>query len=205
MISQGERNVRTVKNMYAGAGEVVIESLLGANELNEKCGLFARVTLAKGCELGYHTHHGETETYYILSGAAYMTTTASSFPLMPEMCCSAATDAVMRFQTPAMKASVLLLLHQRLVVDIVFKESACKRRLLYFAVKYSSSVTVKCPQITSRRCVICLPIKNILLYVRFNCVIDAELYYFFEMSSAILELRSPRRRNLAGAWWPGRG
>ena len=68
MISQGERNVRTVKNMYAGAGEVVIESLLGANELNEKCGLFARVTLAKGCELGYHTHHGETETYYILSG-----------------------------------------------------------------------------------------------------------------------------------------
>lgn len=68
MISQGERSVRTVKNMCGGAGEVVIESLLGEKELNGKCGLFSRVTLGRGCELGYHTHHGETETYYILSG-----------------------------------------------------------------------------------------------------------------------------------------
>mgnify|MGYP002241242317 CR=1 FL=1 len=25
---------------------------------------------SSGCELGYHEHHGETETYYVLSGSA---------------------------------------------------------------------------------------------------------------------------------------
>ena len=30
--------------------------------------LYAQVTIEKGCSLGYHEHHGETETYYILSG-----------------------------------------------------------------------------------------------------------------------------------------
>ncbi|MDD4850679.1 MAG: cupin domain-containing protein [Gemmiger sp.] len=60
----------TIANMCGGAGEVVITHLLGAQELNEKCGLFAQVTIAPGSSLGYHEHHGESETYYILSGDA---------------------------------------------------------------------------------------------------------------------------------------
>ena len=47
MISQGERNVRTVKNMYAGAGEVVIESLLGANELTKNADCFHALLLLR--------------------------------------------------------------------------------------------------------------------------------------------------------------
>mgnify|MGYP002275609945 CR=1 FL=1 len=42
--------------------------LLGEAELDGKCGLYAKVTIEPGCTLGFHEHHGETETYYILSG-----------------------------------------------------------------------------------------------------------------------------------------
>ena len=57
-----------VKNMCGGEGEVHIKRLLGEKELNGKCGLFAEVTIAPGSSLGYHEHHGESETYYSLSG-----------------------------------------------------------------------------------------------------------------------------------------
>ena len=30
--------------------------------------MFSRVTIPAGCELGYHEHHGESETYYLLTG-----------------------------------------------------------------------------------------------------------------------------------------
>ncbi len=68
MITQTERNVQRVERMCGGKGHVVIEHLMGDKELNGKCGLFAHVTLEKDCSLGYHEHHGETETYYILNG-----------------------------------------------------------------------------------------------------------------------------------------
>ena len=54
--------------MCGGEGCVVIKHILGKEELNGKCGLYAEVTIGKGCSLGYHEHHGESETYYILSG-----------------------------------------------------------------------------------------------------------------------------------------
>ena len=58
-----------VANMCGGTGEVIIEHVLGEKELNGKCGLYAKVTINPGSSLGYHEHHGESETYYILSGA----------------------------------------------------------------------------------------------------------------------------------------
>lgn len=57
-----------IENMCGGKGHVLIRHLLGEKELNGKCGLYAEVTLEPGCSLGYHEHHGESETYYILSG-----------------------------------------------------------------------------------------------------------------------------------------
>ena len=57
-----------VENMCGGEGHVIIKHILGETELNGKCGLYAEVTLEPGCTLGYHEHHGESETYYILSG-----------------------------------------------------------------------------------------------------------------------------------------
>lgn len=68
MTTHEQRQVSKVCNMAGGKGHVLIERLLGEEELNGKCGLYARVTIEPGCSLGYHEHHNETETYYILSG-----------------------------------------------------------------------------------------------------------------------------------------
>ena len=52
-----------------GVGEVLIEKILD-EELADKCGLYARVTIPAGSVLGYHEHHGNGESYFILSGEA---------------------------------------------------------------------------------------------------------------------------------------
>ena len=51
-----------------GKGHVIIDRILGEKELNGKCGLYAKVTIEPGCSLGYHEHHNESETYFILAG-----------------------------------------------------------------------------------------------------------------------------------------
>ena len=61
-------NVERIANMCGGEGHVIIRHLLDKGLRGEKCGLYAQVTLEKGCAIGYHEHHGESETYYIISG-----------------------------------------------------------------------------------------------------------------------------------------
>lgn len=60
--------IERISEMCGGKGHVIIKHILGEKQLNGKCGLYAEVTLEPGCTLGYHEHHGESETYYILSG-----------------------------------------------------------------------------------------------------------------------------------------
>ena len=60
--------IKKVENMHGGEGHVIIKRLLDEKQLNGKCGLYAEVTIEPGCSLGFHEHHGESETYYILSG-----------------------------------------------------------------------------------------------------------------------------------------
>lgn len=60
--------IKKVEKMHGGEGHVIIKRLLDEKQLNGKCGLYAEVTIEPGCSLGYHEHHGESETYYILSG-----------------------------------------------------------------------------------------------------------------------------------------
>ena len=57
-----------IENMCGGGGHVIVKRILDAKELNGKCGLYAQVTIEPGCSLGYHEHHNESETYYIISG-----------------------------------------------------------------------------------------------------------------------------------------
>ena len=59
-----------IEHMCEGNGHVIIKEILEEPYLAGKCGLYAEVTLEPGCSLGYHEHHGETETYYVLSGSA---------------------------------------------------------------------------------------------------------------------------------------
>lgn len=77
----GQREVSRVENMAGGKGHVLIERLLGETELNGKCGLYAQVTLEPGCSLGYHEHHEETETYYILSGEGVYDDNGTAVPV----------------------------------------------------------------------------------------------------------------------------
>lgn len=57
-----------VEAASGGKGHVIKKLILGDKELNGKCGLYAEITLEPNCSIGYHEHHGESETYYILSG-----------------------------------------------------------------------------------------------------------------------------------------
>ena len=81
MTSANDRTVEKIENMCGGKGHVLIERLLGEKELDGKCGLYAKVTIEKDCTLGYHEHHGETETYYILSGEGMYDDNGKKYPV----------------------------------------------------------------------------------------------------------------------------
>ena len=53
--------ISRIEHMCEGNGHVIIKEILEGR-------MYAEVTLEPGCSLGYHEHHGESETYYILSG-----------------------------------------------------------------------------------------------------------------------------------------
>ena len=52
-----------------GKGEIKCDLVLD-EELGDKCGLYAKVTIPAGSTLCYHEHHGEGESYFVLSGEA---------------------------------------------------------------------------------------------------------------------------------------
>ena len=62
-----KRETERIEKMCGGTGSTLIERLVGP-EAGEKCRLFARVILKPLCSVGYHEHHGECETYYVLCG-----------------------------------------------------------------------------------------------------------------------------------------
>lgn len=68
MTKVGEREVVTVERANGGAGFIMKEALINKEQMGIHCKMFSKVTLKPNCELGYHEHHGETETYYILTG-----------------------------------------------------------------------------------------------------------------------------------------
>ena len=81
MTKAGEREVVTVERANGGAGFIMKEALISPEQLGEHCKMFSRVTLKPNCELGYHEHHGETETYYILSGSGMYDDNGKAVPV----------------------------------------------------------------------------------------------------------------------------
>lgn len=54
---------------FQGTGEITVRDLLnGPEEMSGKGRVFGHTTVHPGSEIGYHIHHGDSETYYILSG-----------------------------------------------------------------------------------------------------------------------------------------
>lgn len=75
------RAVEVKKDMAGGSGTVTLRHILNEQELNRKCRLYAEVTLEPGASIGNHSHHGETETYYILRGQGVYTDNGQERPV----------------------------------------------------------------------------------------------------------------------------
>ena len=54
--------------MRGGAGSVEFLHIFRKEELTGKARLFAKLRLPPGSSIGFHTHDGEEEIFYILSG-----------------------------------------------------------------------------------------------------------------------------------------
>ncbi len=67
IITEGDMKLERREEMRGGAGAVAIRHLVAGEELSGGR-LFSEINLEKGCSIGSHTHTGETEYYYILSG-----------------------------------------------------------------------------------------------------------------------------------------
>ena len=70
-----ERNMSVMDQTpyETGRGSVYLDHLLEGEDLNNKCSLFARVTIKPGDALHVHPHEGEAESYYILQGTGLYT------------------------------------------------------------------------------------------------------------------------------------
>lgn len=78
-----ETKTEKIDAMCGGKGQIIIKHILGEKELNGKCNLYAEVTIPPNCSLGYHEHHGESETYYILSGEGIYNDQGKMHPVKP--------------------------------------------------------------------------------------------------------------------------
>ncbi len=67
MVRKEERSVRTKMGM-TGKGECYVYDIVSREDLLGHGRLFAKVVIPPGSSIGFHTHHNETEPYYILSG-----------------------------------------------------------------------------------------------------------------------------------------
>ena len=57
------------KKMFEGTGTAKMRLILESNdEMYGKGRVFNHLYLNPGCEVGWHIHHGDGETYYILKG-----------------------------------------------------------------------------------------------------------------------------------------
>jgi len=59
-----------VEHFQGGEGFVHFDHILEAEEMHGMNRVYAKVTLQKGCSVGYHVHDGDGEDYYVLKGTA---------------------------------------------------------------------------------------------------------------------------------------
>jgi mannose-6-phosphate isomerase-like protein (cupin superfamily) len=58
----------TFQNRFGGQGEVTMKHLLTGDEFHGKGRLFSHNVIFPGSSIGFHQHHGDFETYYIIKG-----------------------------------------------------------------------------------------------------------------------------------------
>ena len=61
----------------------IIEPILTPEQMGGKCRLYAKVSILPGHALEAHEHHGESESYYILSGQGIYEDDGVKMPAKP--------------------------------------------------------------------------------------------------------------------------
>lgn len=80
-----ERRMEEMDQMpfATGWGSVHLDHLLEGEDLNNKCSLFAQVTIKPGDALHIHQHVGEAEAYYILQGTGMYNDNGREYMVSP--------------------------------------------------------------------------------------------------------------------------
>ena len=81
MTKAGERELVKVEHVNGGAGFITREQLVSSEEVGEACRMYAKISVLPNCEIGYHEHHGETETYYLTKGAGIYNDNGKEYPV----------------------------------------------------------------------------------------------------------------------------
>ena len=72
MIKRSSEMLYRERQMRGGDGLCKTVDFLTREEMHH-CRLFGTITLDQGCSIGEHTHEGETEYYWIISGEGVVT------------------------------------------------------------------------------------------------------------------------------------
>lgn len=59
------------ENFMGGTGIAHFEHIMSAQEMHGMNRVYAKVTLKKGCSVGYHVHNGDGEDYFTPSGKGH--------------------------------------------------------------------------------------------------------------------------------------
>ena len=79
-----EKQSVTKPSPFNGIGEITVRSLLnGPEEMENKGRVFGHTTVYPGSKIGLHTHKGDAETYYILSGHGKYNDNGTIVPIGP--------------------------------------------------------------------------------------------------------------------------
>lgn len=76
-----DRTITRQEKKAGGKGHVISEPLLSETERNDKCSIYSQITLEPGCSIGYHEHHGESESYHILEGSGTYSDNGKDIPV----------------------------------------------------------------------------------------------------------------------------
>ena len=81
MIEKPEKKI--IEHANGGKGHLILEPIAGPDILKDKCRLYVKATLEKGCSMGIHQHKGDGEIYYILSGKGLYTDNDTTYEMKP--------------------------------------------------------------------------------------------------------------------------
>jgi len=79
-----EKTTITKPAPFDGIGEITVRNILnGPEEMEHKGRAFCHTTVHPGSQLGLHTHKGDAETYYILSGSGEYNDNGTIYDVQP--------------------------------------------------------------------------------------------------------------------------